>query len=486
MSKVKDVPLNVQARRDYYIYGTSTIEDRAIVGPDGLKPVMRRALWAIKELGANHRAKTIKGAKMVGETLGNYHPHGDKSVYDALVGATMIPQPLIFGDGNWGSMTTSAAAMRYTNGRLSKYSDLVFFDPFYLPMMEFSSNYDGTRREPVTLNTLLPNGLLNGNFGICPGVNTRTPAFTLGSVVGVLKKLLEEDRKCKVRDCKDLVWISDFGGKLTSNNGAALKEFFDTGVATVEWKSSFKLDDKLNAIRYTRFAPFSTNDKAKAGEKSPIEKLLAKIKEINGVSSVEDDSDEKDPYRQAYLIRFGKSVKGKSRDKTIKQVDRCFRTTQRMDVKVTDRALDAKMDLVDVKLRPATVPQLLTEWIEYRKGLEVRATKHWIKNLDVEIRELEVLRLAIAKLDLLFKLIKDETLTDEEVLKQVRAGLNVNEDEARWVMNRNLWQLRRMTDKGLKAKIDELNEYRSTLVERNKRPAKYILKDLDRLVKELT
>jgi DNA gyrase/topoisomerase IV subunit A len=230
----------------------------------------------------------------------------------------------------------------------------------------------------------------------------------------------------------------------------------------------------------------SSNAKAKAGEKSPIEKLLAKIKEINGVSSVEDDSDEKDPYRQAYLIRFGKSVKGKSRDKTIKQVDRCFRTTQRMDVKVTDRALDAKMDLVDVKLRPATVPQLLTEWIEYRKGLEVRATKHWIKNLDVEIRELEVLRLAIAKLDLLFKLIKDETLTDEEVLKQVRAGLNVNEDEARWVMNRNLWQLRRMTDKGLKAKIDELNEYRSTLVERNKRPAKYILKDLDRLVKELT
>jgi DNA gyrase/topoisomerase IV subunit A len=85
VSKVKDVPLNVQARRDYYIYGTSTIEDRAIVGPDGLKPVMRRALWAIKELGANHRAKTIKGAKMVGETLGNYHPHGDKSVYPITV-----------------------------------------------------------------------------------------------------------------------------------------------------------------------------------------------------------------------------------------------------------------------------------------------------------------------------------------------------------------------------------------------------------------
>lgn len=485
---IKDVYLDQQAIADYYEYGTSTIEDRAIVGPDGLKPVMRRALWAVHNLHAHHTANTIKGALMVGETMGKYHPHGDQSIYQAMAAATLLPQPLFDGtQTNWGTMTTNAAAMRYTEGRLTKYSDLIFFDKFYMPVMEFVSNYDSTRLEPVNLINLLPNGMLNGNFGICPGVNTRTPAFTLKSLIAVLKEVLANKGKCDAKMCESLEWISDFGGRLdkSSYNKTALKEFYKTGVASLDWRSTYTLDEKANAIRYTRFAPFSTNDNAKPGEKSPIEKLLAAVEAVSGVASIDDDSDKKDPYRQAYIVRFVKTLKGHRRDKAIKQVDKLFTRRQRYDVKLTDRVLDVQGDKVKISLRPLSVPTIITEWVAYRIKLEQDACAYWIKKTKEEIRWHEVMRLAVAKLDFIIKCVKNEKLDDAQLVKAIAKGLKITEVEADLILKRNLRQLRKLEEKALVAKIKELETTKKELEGRHKHPAKYVTTHLDKLVKEL-
>jgi DNA gyrase/topoisomerase IV subunit A len=487
--KIKDVYLDEQSDKDYYIYGTSTIEDRAIVGTyDGVKPVTRRTLWAMFKLNLHHKANTVKAAKIVGDTMGDWHPHGDSSIFQAAVTASQLPQPLVDGsDSNWGTMLSGSGAMRYINGRLTKYSDKVFFDPFYMPTMAFAANYDGSKREPVNLVTLLPNGLLNGNFGICPGVNTRTPAYTLPSVVSVLKNMIKAKGKCDAKMCEELEWISDYGGhvKKTKANKVAIKQFYKTGTAQVTWSSTYTLNEAQNSIRYTRFAPISTNDKSTKDKASPLERLLTNIENIPGVSSIDSDGEGADPFRVAYLIRFNKTCKGEQREKVIKAIDVLFSETQRYDVKVTDRVFNSEEDMVDVKLRPITVPQLLEEWLLYRIHLEKTACAYWIEKRKKEIAYLELMRLAISQLDFIFKCIKDRKLDDAALVKKIGKQLKITDEQTNQILGRNLRQLRHLEDQKLsdeiKAILVECKGYQA----RMDKPSKYIMQHLDTLAEEL-
>src|SRR5271157_1539148 len=137
--KVQTVELFEFAKEKYLSYAAEANEDRAIgCCYDGLKPVQRRILWTMFKLGLNYKAKLLKAAKVYGTVMGDYHPHGDSAIYGAMITiATQIPTPMIYGSGNWGSMLgDSAAAGRYTECKLSKYSDIVFFDPFYNPIVK--------------------------------------------------------------------------------------------------------------------------------------------------------------------------------------------------------------------------------------------------------------------------------------------------------------------------------------------------------------
>jgi topoisomerase-4 subunit A len=474
---------------DYKEYGIATIQDRAIVGGlDGMKPVMRRILWSMHGLGLGATAKTVKAALIVGQTMGYLHPHGDASIFDAAVAATQLPQPLIDGsDSNWGTMTSGSGAMRYINGRLTKYADSVFFDPFYTPVMEFTPNYDGSKLEPVNLVTLLPNGLLNGNFGICPGVNTRTPAFTLKTVAELLVKIIDAKGVCKPIDCLSLEWISDYGGviKKTAANKAALKAFYLTGEASLDWSSTFVLDEAANTIRFNRFAPFSTNDKAaNATSKSPLEKLISNVENLNGVQSIDDDSSTKDPFRQAYIIRLNRTCKGTEREKTIKALENIFSARLKYDVKVTDRAW-INAESIKVSLRPVTVPELLSEWVRYRMDLERKACLYWIDKRDVEIKFLQLMRLAISKLDFIFACVRDKKLDDAQLVKKISTGLKITDAETNQILGRNLRQLRHLEDKELADKIDKLTKERDGFAARAKAPSKYVKQHIQDLAVKL-
>lgn len=486
---IRDVYLDEQSMLDYKEYGISTIQDRAIVGGlDGMKPVMRRILWSMHGLGLNHSAKTVKAALIVGQTMGYFHPHGDASIFGAAVAATQIPYPLIDGKGsNWGTMTSGSGAMRYINGRLTEYSDNVFFDPFYIPIMEFTPNYDGGKQEPVNLVALLPNGLLNGNFGICPGVNTRTPAFTLKTVAALLVKIIDAKGVCQPIDCMPLEWISDYGGvvKKTVFNKESLKQFYKTGEGSLDWSSSYVLDDAANTIRFNRFAPFSTNDKAaNAVSKSPLEKLISNVENLNGVQSIDDDSQSGDPFKQAYLIRFNRTCKGLERDKVIKALEHIFSERQKYDVKVTDRKW-VSSEVMDVSLRPVTVPEILTEWVKYRMELERKACSYWIDKRNVEIKFLQLMRLAISKLDFIFACVKDRALDDAALVKKISAGLKITDAESNQILGRNLRQLRHLEDQELANKIAKLTKERDGFAARAKAPSKYVKQHIQDLAVKL-
>lgn len=491
VDQITDVYLDEQSDKDYLIYGTATIEDRAIVGTyDGLKPVMRRLMYAMSTLNLHSRATTVKAALIVGETMGKYHPHGDLSIFQAAVAATQLPIPLIDGsDSNWGTMVSGSGAMRYINGRLTKYSDKVFFDKFYMPTVVMSPNYDGSYKEPVNLVTLLPNGLLNGNFGICPGVNTRTPAFTLTSVIKVLKTMIANKGECPLALCMQLEWISDYGGKIakTAANKAALTEFFKTGTtSSVEWLSSYKIDDVKNTMRFDRFAPRSFNDKAPNGQQSPLERLVISVASIPGVTSIDSDGESSDPFRVAYIIRFNKTCKGAQRDAAVKRIEKLFSESQRYDVKVTDRVYNNESDMVDAQLKPITVPQLLRTWLLYRIKLERLACTYWIAERDKDIAYLELMRLAISKLDFIFACVRDQKLDDAQLVAKLTTGLKITVDQTNQILARNLRQLRHLEDKKLSEQITALNQERAGYQTRLTKPATYVLKHLDVLAAELS
>jgi DNA gyrase subunit A len=475
--KVKVTQLDVAADADYLIYGVSVIEDRAIFGGiDGLKPVARRALWATHKLGLTSKTKADKSAKVVGETLGNYHPHGDKACYDAIVTMANSAIALIDGEGNWGSMTDNPAAMRYTNMRLSKFADTVFFDPFYLPTIDYIPNYDGSRKEPLILPALLPNAVLNGNFGIAPAVNTRTPMFTLESVAGVIQEAIANKGVCTPDMCAKLVFTTTYGGRIVrgKTTKVELKEFFKTGKGRVTFESIHSgYEQATRSIRFNSFAPIAN-----------MQGALERIESVKGVVTTQDDSDKSDRYKAAFRIVFAPSLKGEALDATVKAVEKCMQGTQTFNVQVTDRYIDAEGNW-HAKLKPTTIAGLITDWLKFRIRLEKQACAYWIKEREREIAYLELMRLAIAQLDFIFKCVKDKKLDDAALVATISKGLKITPEQTNAILARNLRQLRHLEDQKLVEQVNKLKSDRNAYQARAAKPATYIKQHVVELVNNL-
>jgi DNA gyrase/topoisomerase IV subunit A len=377
-------------------------------------------------------------------------------------------------EGNWGTMTQPAAAYRYTNTRLTKYSDRVFFDPFYLPMVKMVPNFDGSTVEPLILPALLPNALLNGNFGIAPGVNTRSPSFTLESVIALIQKMLKDKQEPTAKDCLDLVLTTRYGGRVIKSKGqrSELLRLYKTGKAKVVFDSTLTVM-KDGSIRINRFAPIGD-----------IEKLLAKVEGIKGVAAAKDDSDKLDPFGTAYLIKLGKGVKEADREDIIKKIRLAFRASWQYNVKVTDRFVDEKGQGA-AKLRHSTPPQILIDWLKYRLQLEQEACAYWIVETDKKIEYLRLMQLAIKHIDFIVKCLKDKSLKGQELDDKVAKGLKITVAQAKSILDRPIRQLRALEYDDLQAKIDEHERYKAELRSRKDKPAKYVYKHVGDILVDL-
>lgn len=205
MSEIQKIEITKELQESYLDYAMSVIVSRALPDVrDGLKPVQRRILWAMWEMGLNHSSRFRKSANVVGDVMAKYHPHGDTAIYDTMVRLAQdfsLRYPLVEGQGNFGSIDgDSAAAHRYTEARLSRISDEMLVD-IEKETVDWAPNYDATKKEPMVLPAKLPNFLLNGNIGIAVGMATSVPPHNLGEIADAVLYLADNPDA----DTKDLL-----------------------------------------------------------------------------------------------------------------------------------------------------------------------------------------------------------------------------------------------------------------------------------------
>lgn len=478
--KIDKAYLNDKAKADYVDYSVHVIEDRAIYAKlDGLKPVARRLLWAAHTMGLRHTGRFTKSAKVVGETIGNYHPHGDQACYGALVTAATQIIPLFDASGNWGTMTDPPAAQRYTECRLSKYADKVFFDKFYINAIPKVPNYDDSSEEPLILPTLLPNALINGNFGIAPGVRTLTPTFTLKSVAKTLIESLKAGKATPQICQQNLEMVTEYGGVIrrTPTLKKDLLEFYKVGKGKFAFDSVYTDDTKKNAIRFNAFAPISNLDGTYTKKKGYKPGLLDKIAEIKGVSRVRDDSSVEDRYN-AYVVEFSKTLKGQARDAVIAKVSMLLSGNQSFNVQVVDRKPGVK------QLEMTTVPNMINHWLAYRISLEKVACEFWISKRRDEIAYLKLLRLAVKNRRFIIQAL-DKKLDDEQLANYIAKGLKITVEQANKILDLKVRQLKALEDQTLVKKIQALEDEIDEYVDRITRPKRFIARQIIEMTKEL-
>jgi len=288
------VDIEKELRQSYLAYSLSVIIGRAIPDArDGLKPVHRRILFAQSQMANTYNRPTKKSARVVGDVIGKYHPHGDSAVYDALVRMAQdfnMRDPLEDGQGNFGSIDgDSAAAMRYTEVRMSKLAS-EFLNDIEKKTVDFRPNYDGSEQEPAVLPTKVPNLLLNGSSGIAVGMATNIPPHNLGELCDALLRLIDEP-SCTVEDLIDLVKGPDFPTAGFVYAGQGLLDAYRTGRGVVKVRGRVEVEERKKGQQSVviREIPYALN------KSSLVEKIAALVndRKLEGVTDLRDLSDKK-------------------------------------------------------------------------------------------------------------------------------------------------------------------------------------------------
>jgi DNA gyrase subunit A len=395
------IPRNIEdeMKNSYIDYAMSVIVGRALPDVrDGLKPVHRRILFAMKEMGLRHNTAYKKSARVVGDVLGKYHPHGDTAVYDAMVRMVQdfsLRYPLVEGQGNFGSIDgDSAAAMRYTEVRMDAIADEMLAD-IDKDTVDFTPNYDGSLLEPVIMPAKLPGLLINGSSGIAVGMATNIPTHNLTEVIDGVSAYIDNP-EIPIADLTKIIKGPDFptGGIITGKTG--IKEYMETGRGSVKIRAKAEIEEmkgNREAI-IVRELPYQVN---KAQLLETIAGLV-RDKKIDGISDLRDESD-RDGIRMVIEIK---------RDGNAQIVlNQLFKHTQ------LETSFGVIMlALVNNKPKVLNIRELLHHYVEHRKVVIVRRTKFELAKAEARAHILEGLKIALDNLDAIIKTIKESKDTD--------------------------------------------------------------------------
>lgn len=389
-----------EMQRSYLDYAMSVIVARALPDVrDGLKPVHRRILYAMKELGLSYPAKYRKSATVVGEVLGKYHPHGDSAVYDAMVRLAQdfaMRYPLVDGQGNFGSVDGDPpAAMRYTEARLAAIADELLED-IEKNTVDWVDNFDGTRKEPIPLPAKLPNLLLMGSSGIAVGMATNIPPHNLNEVSDAIVHLINEP-EATVEDLMKFIKGPDFptGGAIFDIN--EIMAAYATGKGKVVMRAKAEIEEekggRFNII--VSEIPYQVN---KAQLITRIAELV-KEKKLEGISDLRDESDRRG-------MRVVIELKRDGRPQYI--LNQLYKYTS------MQLAFNVNMvALVDGTPQTLTLKQILTEYIRHRQNVVTRRTQFDLDTAKARAHILEGLKIALDHLDAVIKTIRESPDADK-------------------------------------------------------------------------
>jgi len=447
-ARKKKVALSIEDRStaaifedNYRDYGLMTIEDRALPDyRDGLLKVYRRTLWSMSHI-AKANGDVVKTARVVGDVIGKYHPHGDLAVKAALESLVWSPAPLVHKDGNWGSQFDNAAAMRYTNCRMSEFGGKLFFQPEYMAVSKFHPNYDAKDEEPELLPALLPNVLLNGVvLGVAVGLRVTMPSFEQKGVVALLKGMLQGKKLTPAICKKHLVFKFAFGGNIPieGDNEDALDSLIKDGEGSFYVYCDYVLDKKARTLTITGIPP-----------RKPIETLIANLRDTEYFTSVHDASG-KDSKTPADLVcTFKKTV---SIDKVMEDIEEdCLWSKVTFNMAVIKRQWKDDENRIRSTVHQWGIVELLENWLKWRLELEAKMLKARVAARKAEIDKRNLLLLAQKNR----KLIADSwEAPDQKAF--VASKLKISAEDAAYVCDLRVSQLAKLSREKLLKEIESI------------------------------
>ena len=447
--KIHDVDLKQTMETSYIDYAMSVIASRALPDVrDGLKPVQRRVLYSMIELNNTPDKPHRKCARIVGDTMGKYHPHGDSSIYGALVNMAQdwsFRYPLVDGHGNFGSVDgDGAAAMRYTEARLSKVS-MEMIDDIAKNTVDFTPNFDETEKEPVVLPARYPNLLCNGTTGIAVGMATNIPPHNMREVVSAVVKLIdnfvEEDRDTDIDEIMEIVQGPDFptGGIILGKRG--VEEAYRTGRGKIRVRAVTDIEPMANGknrIVVTEL-PFMVN-KARLVEKIGE---LVKDKKIDGITDLRDESSREG---MRVCIELRKDVNPQI------VLNNLYKHTQ-----LQDSFGVIMLALVNNEPKVLNLLDMLRHYLDHQKDVVTRRTKYELNKAEERAHILEGLMIAIDNIDEVIRIIRgsDSVASAKE---QLMARFNLDDVQATAIVDMRLRALTGLEREKLEAEYKELQE----------------------------
>lgn len=481
---IDELDLLSYARRAMYEYGTYTLEQRAIPDyRDGLKPIHRRILYAGYDLGMLASRKEFKkSARLVGEVLGKYHPHGDKAAYDTAVGMTRRAFQLMEGQGNFGTLLDGPAAMRYTEIRVSDFAEAVYFNRDYNQkgVIDMVPNFDGKELEPVVLNAVLPAFLLVGQYGIAMGATMACPAFDLPGVAELTKKAIN-GKDVTVKDCmKHLVPVCYEGGTFYLDDSEPeieenLKAFYATGQGFIYWVPECEVFVADRTLRVSGFTP--------ALASKGLDKILEAISKRDDILRIDDSECQVDPDGQnsilVYNIILRNTVPKNEVEDTLWEISSYFEGNQKLSLLITERNYDAENAKVNVDVFPINMPEFFKRWSEWRIGIERRMLQFKIERDTKELNYQELMLLAVLNREVIIKAL-DADDSHAVLVKK----LKITHEQADIILQLRVIQLKKMGEKPIRDKISKLKAAIKGWKASHKSPQADICASIDELTKE--
>lgn len=443
----EQIPLREYAERAYLDYSMYVVLDRALpfLG-DGLKPVQRRIIYAMSELGLNAASKPKKSARTVGDVIGKYHPHGDSACYEAMV---LMAQPfsyrypLIEGQGNFGSTDDpkSFAAMRYTEAKLTPIAE-VLLGELGQGTVDWTPNFDGTLDEPGWMPARLPHLLLNGTTGIAVGMATDVPPHNLNEVVSACVRLLD-DPDATTRDLCEHVRGPDYPTTAEIITPAAdLLQMYETGLGSVRARAVYEKDGSNLVITAL---PYQTSPG------KVIEQIATQMraKKLPWLEDIRDESDHANPTRIVLVPRS-------NRIDAEQLMGHLFATTD------LEKSFRVNFNIIGRDGRPQVkgLKALLAEWLAFRTETVTRRLKHRLDKVERRLHLLEGLLVAFLNLDEVIRIIRSEDEPKPVLMKRFK----LSEDQTDYILETRLRQLARLEEMKIRGEEDELKAERERII----------------------
>ncbi|HHX8229142.1 TPA: DNA topoisomerase IV subunit A [Haemophilus influenzae] len=443
---IEQMPLRTFTEKAYLNYSMYVIMDRALpfIG-DGLKPVQRRIVYAMSELGLNATAKYKKSARTVGDVLGKFHPHGDRACYEAMV---LMAQPfsyrypLVDGQGNWGAPDDpkSFAAMRYTESRLSKISEILL-NELGQGTVDYQPNFDGTLAEPQYLPARLPHILLNGTTGIAVGMATDIPPHNINEIADAAVMLLDNP-KARLDDVLEIVQGPDFPTEAEIiSPKSEIRKIYEQGRGSIKMRATWKKEDGEIIIS------------ALPHQSSPS-KVIAQIadqmtaKKLPMLEDIRDEADHENPIRIVLVPRS-------NRVDTDALMAHLFATTD------LEKSYRVNMNMIGLDHKPAVkgLLEILNEWLTFRRTTVTRRLQYRLDKVLSRLHILEGLMIAFLNIDEVIEIIRHE----DDPKAELMARFNLSDEQADAILNLRLRHLAKLEENQLKAEQDELEKERLNL-----------------------